>query len=129
VLVWELATESPVHRLEGHAGRVLRLAFSPDGLRLASGSADRTGRVWELATGRELHRFDAHRSIVSAVEFSGDARRLATGSLDRTVFVWDLDRTRQTFLAREPPDEAGLAALWHELASAESAAAYRALGV
>ncbi|MEX0716028.1 MAG: WD40 repeat domain-containing protein [Planctomycetaceae bacterium] len=129
IIVWELTTEAIVHRLWGHSGRVLRLAFSPDGQRLASGSADRTARVWELATGRELHRFEAHRSIVSAVEFSGDGRRLATGSLDRAAFVWDLDHTRRTFLAREPLDDAALAAVWHELASADSAAAYRALGV
>lgn len=128
ILVWELATQTLVHRLSGHSGRVLRLTFSADGRQLASGSADRTARVWEVATGRELHRFEAHESIVSAIEFSGDGKRLATGGLDRALFVWDLDRIRRTFLSRDPPDAAGLVQLWHELGSADAAQAYRTLG-
>lgn len=33
---------------EGHEGNVNALAFTPDGRRLVTGSADKTVRVWEL---------------------------------------------------------------------------------
>jgi hypothetical protein len=37
-----------VAALEGHRGKVTRLAYSPDGRRLASGSADTTVLVWDV---------------------------------------------------------------------------------
>jgi WD40 repeat protein len=38
-------------RLEGHSGTITSLAFTTDGARLISGSADRTAKVWDLRTG------------------------------------------------------------------------------
>ena len=36
---------------QGHTGRVLSIAFSPDGATIASGSADQTIRVWSVRDG------------------------------------------------------------------------------
>jgi WD40 repeat protein len=49
VQLWEVDTGRLVARLEGHAGQVNCLAFSPDSTRLASGSYDRTVRLWDVA--------------------------------------------------------------------------------
>ncbi|HEY3353698.1 MAG TPA: protein kinase [Polyangia bacterium] len=75
--------------LSGHQGMLWKLAFSPDGRRLASASADGTARVWDLGadTARVL---TGHTSEVDCVRFSADGRRLFTGSDDRSVRVWDL---------------------------------------
>ena len=40
--------------LSGHSGYVCSVAWSPDGTKLASGSADKTVRIWEAATGKQL---------------------------------------------------------------------------
>lgn len=50
--------------LSGHASWVLSVAFSPDGKRFVSGSADRTVRVWELETMQCQNVFKEHTDQV-----------------------------------------------------------------
>jgi hypothetical protein len=49
VQLWDVATGRLLARLEGHAGKVQRLAYAPDGRRLASGGYNRTVRLWDVA--------------------------------------------------------------------------------
>jgi WD40 repeat protein len=48
VKVWDATTLAPVHTFRGHRDGVRRLAFSPDGKLLVSGSKDHTVKVWDL---------------------------------------------------------------------------------
>jgi WD40 repeat protein len=49
VQLWDVASASRLTSLAGHEGKVICLAYSSDGTRLASGSWDRTVRLWDVA--------------------------------------------------------------------------------
>jgi WD40 repeat protein len=82
VKVWDAQTNQPILSLEG-GGRV---AFSPDGKRLAS-----TGgkvRVWDAQTGQKLVSLQGLTGRVRSVAFSPDGKHVASGS-GKTVQVLD----------------------------------------
>jgi serine/threonine protein kinase/Tol biopolymer transport system component len=71
-------------------GSVLALAFSPDGMTLASGSCDPNSgkiRLWDAQTGALKKAFIADKNCVIAVAFSPDGTILATGG--KNVKLWD----------------------------------------
>jgi small GTP-binding protein len=78
-----------VRTLRGHTGWIGRIAWSPDGLMLASPSADRTVRLWNAETGECLHALYGHEGDVNVVAFDPTGRKLASGSIDRVIRIWD----------------------------------------
>ncbi len=81
--------------LEGHTDWVRAAAFSPDGRRVVTASADRTARVWDLSGPRPAATvLEGHTNWVRAAAFSPDGRRVVTASAERTARVWDLSGPR-----------------------------------
>nr|XP_039267689.1 WD repeat, SAM and U-box domain-containing protein 1-like isoform X1 [Styela clava] len=80
----------PLHELSGHHGPVSQCCFSPDGLKLASSSFDKTVIIWNPVTGEQLLVLDGHSAIATCVAFSSDGKFLASTSYDKTTIVWRL---------------------------------------
>jgi WD40 repeat protein len=93
-----LSAQEPKLRdtLQGHAGLVGSVAFSPDGKTLASGSQNRTIKLWDVATGEEQATLKGHTDMVLSVAFSPDGKTLASGSMDKTIKLWDVATGKQS---------------------------------
>ncbi len=77
-----------VRVLTGHTNWVNAVAWSPDGTRLASASADGEVRLWDPSTGHPLSTLTGHQ-WVDTVTWSPDGTRLATAGDDGEVRLWD----------------------------------------
>ncbi len=84
-----LTVKKPDQTLRGHTGRVLSVAFHPQGTILASGGTDRTIRLWDVTTGHCLQTLYGHNSWVWAVAFSADGNWLGSASYDHSVRIWN----------------------------------------
>jgi len=83
--------------LRGHGAQVLAVAFSPDGQRIVTGSADQTAKVWDTASGQELFTLRGHSRAINSVAFSPDGRRILTGSEDQTASFWEAATGKHLF--------------------------------
>ncbi|KAG8783248.1 hypothetical protein FRC12_019927 [Ceratobasidium sp. 428] len=76
--------------LPGDSSSISKLAFSPDGHRLASASRDRTINLWNIETGElVVGPLTGHTRAITSVIFSSDSRFIVSGSDDFTVRIWD----------------------------------------
>ncbi len=75
--------------MKGHVDAVNSVAFSPDGMRIVSGSSDTTLRVWDAATSQPIGvSMQGHEKAVMSVAFSPDGTRIVSGSNDTTMRLW-----------------------------------------
>jgi WD40 repeat protein/predicted Ser/Thr protein kinase len=92
--------------LLGHKDFVSNLAFSPDGLILASGSMDGTIRLWNTTNGTPRARLPGHMQETTDVAFSPDGRTLASLSNGESLKLWHLPTLREVY--SEPMPDAGV---------------------
>ena len=91
VALWDAHDGHMIRFLDGHSDRVLAVAISPDGTRVASGGLDGMVIVWEASTGRKMRVLKGHSDSIRALAFNPNGRALASGSADKTVRIWDID--------------------------------------
>ena len=72
-----------------HQDDVTSAAFSADGTRLVTASADKTARVWDAGTGQPVGAPLQHQGIVFSAAFNTDGTRVVTASADKTARMWD----------------------------------------
>ena len=90
VRLWDARTGEHKKTLEGHSDSVRCVAFSPDGLTLASGGdiKDKTIRLWDVPTGALRLTLDGNTNRVSSIAYSPDGATLASCS-DGIIRIWD----------------------------------------
>ncbi|HSJ51753.1 MAG TPA: WD40 repeat domain-containing protein, partial [Actinomycetota bacterium] len=91
----------------GFAGRV---AWAPDGLRIATATGYGTAQVWHGKTGKPLFTLFGHRAPLYAIDWSPDGSRLVTGGDDGTAKVWDMTQEggRELFSLSSQATAAGI---------------------
>jgi serine/threonine protein kinase/WD40 repeat protein len=105
VTVWDLRNRVLLSRCRGSVYQVFSLAFSPDGMTLASGGRNEA-KLWDLATGRLL--LDLREgNYLHALAFSPDGQRLAVAwdnpvNATHGVSIWVLEDGRGIHTLRGP---------------------------
>jgi WD40 repeat protein len=91
-LLTALTARANTLKIIDQRAEVLSAAFSSDGRRIVSGSADNTVGVWNTETGQPLMEpLTGHTGRVTSVAFDRDGHRIVSGSDDHTVRVWNAD--------------------------------------
>lgn len=94
--IWDRTTGQVLHTLKHGGENVNSVAFSSNGLLLATGGNDPEGaiQIWDAATGNRIKVINAHTDNVDdevlSVEFSQDGTRLLSSSYDNTARLWDV---------------------------------------
>ena len=94
VRVWDVETGREVRKLEGHKGRVLSVAVSPDGRQVLTGG-DTSVILWDASNGKIIRRFDGHTGLLSRVSFLPDGKHAVSSSFDKTIRLWDLNTGKE----------------------------------
>src|SRR2546421_2211122 len=79
--------------------KIYTIAWSPEGLRLASAGDGRKVYVWDATTGQTITEYEGHSGLLStvfALAWSPDGKRIvsacSTAGLDKTVHIWNAKR-------------------------------------
>ncbi|KAF9082110.1 hypothetical protein BGX23_012797 [Mortierella sp. AD031] len=75
--------------LKGPSGEVRSIAFSPNGLQIASAFDDYILRIWDVATRIFTTALRGHSDEVLGVAYSPDGKRILSCGRDRTLRLWD----------------------------------------
>ena len=88
VKIWDASNGTLIKSFEAHSSWVRGVAWSPDGLFLATASDDQTIRIWDAQTFDLVSTLKGHSGEVATVAWSPDSSLLVSASLDGLLKVW-----------------------------------------
>jgi WD40 repeat protein len=110
-ILWDLKTEKPKFRLEGHTDSVRAVAFAPNGKRAATAGEDQKICLWDVETGRKVSTWTTaggqRPGSVHALAFSPDGRSLVSGGAALTL--WNVATGKGDRFERQPGFISGVA--------------------
>jgi WD40 repeat protein len=96
--LWECCRTDELFVLGQHSGRIVGIAFSPDGRHLASADSDGKVQLWDLMSRKTLASIEYAR-YVSGIAFSPDGRHLACAGLGVPAIVLNVPTLTRSFAA------------------------------
>lgn len=77
-----------IHCFHGASAGIERVAFSPDGSKLAASSKDRLIRIWDVLNRNQIGQLGGHNGEVFSVSFDTTATRILSSSADGVARLW-----------------------------------------
>jgi WD40 repeat protein len=96
VKLWDINKGQEITTFQGHTDYVWAVAFSPDGMTIASGSGDQTVRLWDVSSRKQTATLKGRSNAIKSVAFSRDGKTLAAADLAGEVIVWELSTNKET---------------------------------
>ncbi len=93
LLVWEWRSETYIIKQRGHAYGMKCMAYSPDGVVVATGGEDGSIKLWNTSSGFCYCTLKNHTAPITAIAFA-NASVIMSSSFDGTVRAHDLNRYR-----------------------------------
>ena len=112
VQVWDVNSGRELATFNGHSSQPNALAFSPDGVWVASGTGMIPGikgdlKLWNASTGQDKVALQGHADGITSLSFSPDGTRLASGSNDETIRIWETSTGQELLLIGVPIQSVG----------------------
>jgi WD40 repeat protein len=81
--------------IANHADWVTAVAWSDDGVRLASASRDKSAKVFDANTGELLVSYQGHGAAVRGIAFLPDGKHLFSTGADKKMHRWETEGAKK----------------------------------
>jgi WD40 repeat protein len=90
MVLWNLPSGQRGEIFNNYYDSVKSVAFSPNGLMLATGSDDFDVKFWPISGKPPTYTLPGHEYSVNSVTFSPDGKTLASAGDDEMIILWDV---------------------------------------